>query len=86
VIIAQNYLGIVIDVIVGGHQGMFWVRWDPLFALISNSFIEPIRLCLLAVAFRRCLELFALRSTTGFPPPAEPESALPDMASMGVRS
>jgi hypothetical protein len=65
---------------------MFWVRWDPLIALMSNSLIEPVRLCLLAVAFRRCLELFALRSTTRFPPPAEPESALPDMASVGARS
>ena len=84
--IAQNYLGILIDLIIGGHPGMFWVRWDPLIALMSNSLIEPIRLCLLAVAFRRCLELFALRSTIRFPPPAEPESALPDMASVGARS
>jgi hypothetical protein len=84
--IAQNYLGILIDLIIGGHPGMFWVRWDPLIALISNSLIEPIRLCLLAVAFRRCLELFAFRSTIRFPPPAEPESALPDMASVGARS
>lgn len=62
VIIAQNYLGTLMYWIVGGHEGPFWVRWEPVFDLIPDALFEPIRLCLLAVAFRRCLELFGQRA------------------------
>ena len=62
VIIAQNYLGTLMYWIVGGHEGPFWVRWEPVFDLIPDVLVEPIRLCLLAVAFRRCLELFGQRA------------------------
>jgi hypothetical protein len=62
VIIAQNYIDQGMNWLVGGHEAMFWVRWEPVFALLQDALTEPIRLCLLAVAFRRCLELFAQRA------------------------
>jgi hypothetical protein len=62
VVIAKNYLDTLINRIVGGHEGPFWVRWEPVFDVIQDALVEPIRLCLLAVAFRRCLELFAQRA------------------------
>jgi hypothetical protein len=62
VIIAGNYLENLMYWIVGGHEGPFWVRWEPVFDLIPGVLVEPVRLCLLAVAFHRCLELFAQRA------------------------
>jgi hypothetical protein len=62
VIVAQNYFDRAVNWLVGGHEAMFWVRWEPVFALLQDALIEPIRLCLLAVAFRRCLELFTQRA------------------------
>jgi hypothetical protein len=62
VLIAKNYLDALIKWMVGGHEGPFWVRWEPVLVLLQDALVEPIRLCLLAVAFRRCLELFALRA------------------------
>jgi hypothetical protein len=62
VIIAQNYVESGLNWLVGGHEIEFWVRWEPLSALLQDALTEPIRLCLLAVAFRRCLELFAQRA------------------------
>jgi len=59
VIIAQNYVENGLNWLAGGHEIEFWVRWEPVFALLQDALTEPIRLCLLAVAFRRCLELFA---------------------------
>ena len=82
VIILQNYLDRSINWLVGGHEAQFWVRWEPVFALIPDALIEPVRLCLLAVAFRRCLELFAQRSAVTAPlPAAQPEPPVPAMAS-----
>jgi hypothetical protein len=63
VIIARNYFETLLYWIVGGREGLFWVRWEPVINLIPDALIEPIRLCLLAVAIRRCLELFAQRAT-----------------------
>lgn len=85
VIILQNYLERSIHWLVGGHESQFWVRWEPLSALIQDALIEPVRLCLLAVAFRRCLELFAQRSAASAPIEIEarPETHLPAMASAG---
>jgi hypothetical protein len=81
VIIAQNYLERLLHVITGGHQGQFWVQWEPVFALIQDALVEPVRLCLLAVAFRRCLELFGRRSAAEPVPAASPMPARPDLAS-----
>jgi hypothetical protein len=85
VIILGNYLEMSINWLVGGHEIQFWVRWEPVFALIQDALIEPVRLCLLAVAFRRCLELFALRSAASTPVQIEarPEPQVPALASAG---
>ena len=76
-IIAQNYLERLLHLIVGGHEGQFWVRWEPVFDLVQDAVVEPIRLCLLAVAFRRCLEIFAQPLTARRSPVAHPESKMP---------
>ena len=77
VIIAQNYLERLLHLIVGGHEGQFWVRWEPVFDLVQDALVEPIRLCLLAVAFRRCLEIFAQPLTARPSAVAHPESKMP---------
>ena len=69
VLVAQNtvrrlYLGLL-----GGHPIDFWYRLGPVLDLVDDVPWEPLRLCLLAVAFRRCLELFHQRS--GDRPPEE---------------
>ena len=73
-IIAQNYLERLLHLIVGGHEGQFWVRWEPVFSLVQDALVEPVRLCLLAVAFRRCLEIFVQRSTVRPAAPRNPRS------------
>ena len=79
-IIAQNYLERLLHLIVGGHEGQFWVRWEPVFSLVQDALVEPVRLCLLAVAFRRCLEIFVQRSTVRPAAPVRPESTQPVLA------
>ena len=86
VIIAQNYLERLVHVIIGGHEGQFWVRWEPVYTVVQDALVEPIRLCLLAVAFRRCLELFAQRSPATAPPTTIPEPTPPVMATAKVGS
>jgi hypothetical protein len=85
VIILGNYLEMSINWLVGGHEIQFWVRWEPVLTLIQDALVEPVRLCLLAVAFRRCLELFAQRSAASAPVQieAQPEPYVPAMASAG---
>ena len=61
--IAQNYAGTLLYTAIGGHAIDFWVTWEPLTDLVQKLPFEPLRLCLLAVAFRRCLELFQQRVT-----------------------
>jgi hypothetical protein len=61
VLIAQNYFGTLVNWVVGGREYTFWVRWEPVFDLLQSAPFETLRLCLLAVAFRRCLELFRQR-------------------------
>ncbi len=63
--IAQNYAGTLLYAAIGGHPVDFWVTWEPLTDLVQKLPFEPLRLCLLAVAFRRCLELFQQRVTAG---------------------
>jgi hypothetical protein len=48
--------------LLGGHAMDFWLVWSPWVDLALELPFEPLRLCLLAVAFRRCLELFQQRS------------------------
>jgi hypothetical protein len=87
VIIARNYVETLMNWLVGGHEVQFWVRWEPVFALAQDALIEPVRLCFLAAAFRRCLELFVQRS--GAPaaiPAAQPDPAVSAMAIAEARS
>ena len=69
VLIAQNYFETLLNWIVGGQGYVFWVRWEPVIAVLTEAPFETLRLCLLAVAFRRCLELFSQRvqATTATP-------------------
>jgi hypothetical protein len=89
VIVARNYLETLLYWLVGGHEGEFWVRWEPVFDLIPDVLVEPIRLCLLAVAFRRCLELFAQRAAVEprrAAPPVDPTVATPALARAEAQS
>jgi hypothetical protein len=87
VIILGNYLDMSINWVFGGHEAQFWVRWEPVFALLQDALVEPVRLCLLAVAFRRCLELFAQRfSVSARIDVAEPELQVPAMATAEAHS
>ncbi|WP_152365141.1 hypothetical protein [Microlunatus speluncae] len=73
--ILNNYAHVLVQSIVGGHDITFWVTWGPVWDLLYGLPFEPLRLCLLAVAFRRCLELFRARAhpTDQVVTPAAPE-------------
>ena len=58
VLITGNYVETSLYWLIGGHEVRFWIRWEPLIELLYRPWFETLRLCLLAVAFRRCLELF----------------------------
>jgi hypothetical protein len=60
--ILTNYAHVLVQAVVGGHDIVFWVTLGPVFDLLYGLPFEPLRLCLLAVAFRRCLELFRARA------------------------
>ena len=74
IVVAHNSWSTLVHTLIGGHSGTFWVQWEPVVGLLSDGAFEPLRLCLLAVAFRRCLELFRQRSQlhVSYPPPLEP--------------
>jgi hypothetical protein len=65
--ILANYAGIVVNQLVGGHQVNFWIAYGPGVTLVTTLPFEPLRLCLLAVAFRRCLEIFQQRAAAAGP-------------------
>jgi hypothetical protein len=77
VTILGNYLHTLVRLLVGGHPLQFWLIFDPLFDLVQTLPIEPLRLCLLAVAFRRCLELFDQRSRPRPPDPRPTRTPAP---------
>lgn len=58
-----DYAADAITRLAGGHTVEFWTIWGPWLDLLQTLPFEPLRLCLLAVAFRRCLELFQQRSS-----------------------
>ncbi len=60
--ILRNLIDDLLNLITGGHLVDFWIVTQPLFGLIPDLVVEPLRICLLAVAFRRCLELFRIRA------------------------
>ena len=74
VLIAQNYFGTLLHWLIGGREYIFWVRWEPVFDLLQIAPFETLRLCLLAVAFRRCLELFQQRAVIPDVPQSRPET------------
>lgn len=68
----RNYYETALDRLIGGHTVEFWAIWGPWINLALDLPYEPLRLCLLAVAFRRCLELFRNRSAEAPPTPQTP--------------
>lgn len=56
--VARNLLETVVDLLVGGHTVVFWFLYGPALDLLYALPFEPLRLCLLAVTFYRCLEIF----------------------------
>ena len=58
----RNYWTQIVNGVVGGHPAAFWFTWAPVFDLIGDLPFEPWRLCLLGVAFHRCLEIFRARA------------------------
>ena len=52
----------MIDLAWWGPVGPSGIAYRPALTLVSDAIVEPLRICLLAVAFRRCLELFSARS------------------------
>ena len=85
VIVAQNSVQRLYLAVLGGHGIDFWYRAGPLLDLVDNLPWEPLRLCLLAVAFRRCLELFQQRTARAAAEPAvRPARGEPTTTAPGV--
>ena len=59
---ASNGLEMLINHLFAGRPIAFWYAYGTSLGLIPEVLFEPLRICLLAVAFRRCLELFWARS------------------------
>lgn len=53
---AKTGLISLIRFLVGGHDFAFWASFDPVIGLVDAVAVEPLRLVLLAVAYRRCLQ------------------------------
>ncbi|SDV01646.1 hypothetical protein SAMN04488544_3512 [Microlunatus sagamiharensis] len=77
VLVAQNTVRRIYLSVLGGHDIDFWYRLGPVLDLVDDVPWEPLRLCLLAVAFRRCLELFHQRSDAEAAGPAAVAPAAP---------
>lgn len=60
--VATSFWGWALNQTMGGHPITFWEVFLPAQDLISSVPFEPWRLCLLAVALRRCLTIFRLRA------------------------
>ena len=56
--VAANLLQTLVQLVLGGHTVAFWFLYGPYLDLLYTLPFEPLRLCLLAVAFYRCLEVF----------------------------
>ena len=65
IVMARNGLEMLIDHLFAGQPIAFWYAYGTSLGLIPDVLFEPLRICLLAVAFRRCLELFWMRSHDG---------------------
>jgi hypothetical protein len=89
--VANSVWGWALNQTVGGHPITFWTVFLPAEDLIQSLPFEPWRLCLLAVALRRCLMIFRLRAeSAGTAAPqvsaiaAAREQAAADLESRGV--
>lgn len=60
--IVSNYWLAVAHRLIGGHPIAFWSAFGPAVDLLENLPIEPWRLCLLAVALQRALQIFRSRA------------------------
>lgn len=61
VAVLTNYFEVLVLAAIGGRSIGFWIVAGPTSDLLLEVPFEPLRLVLLAVAFRRCLELFRSR-------------------------
>lgn len=80
IVMAGDAVEMVTDRLSGGREISFWYAFGPWLTLVPDTLFETLRLCLLAVAFRRCLELFWSRSHDAagdFPDPLQLGDALP---------
>ena len=78
-LVARNYVQLGYQAVFGGRDVTFWYTGGPFFDLAENVPWELLRLCLLAVAFRRCLEIFQRRGQALAEPGSGPDAfaALP---------
>ena len=80
IVMAGYGVGMLTDRLSGGRDIAFWYAFGPWISLIPDLLFEPLRMCLLAVAFRRCLELFWAKSheeAGDFPDPLELGDPMP---------
>jgi hypothetical protein len=89
IVMAGNGLELLSDQVLGGRSIAFWYAYGPAVGLVPDLIFEPLRICLLAVAFRRCLELFWAKSGTAgtaeFPDPLGLGDPLPVSDQAGTR-
>lgn len=75
IVMAYSGLEMLTNHLFADQQIAFWYAYGTSLALLPDVLLEPLRICLLAVAFRRCLELFWARShdidAETFPAPQE---------------
>lgn len=88
--VADSVWGWALNQTIGGHPMTFWMVALPAQDFAQSLPFEPWRLCLLAVALRRCLMIFRLRAESAGTahPAASPvlaarEVAAADLASRG---
>ncbi|MFT4166704.1 MAG: hypothetical protein QM650_15810 [Microlunatus sp.] len=80
IVMASNGLEMMIDHLFADRSIAFWYAYGTSLGLVPDVLFEPLRICLLAVAFRRCLELFWRRShdrVEVFPAAGGPEEPVP---------
>ncbi|MFW6600113.1 hypothetical protein ACQBAU_00035 [Propionibacteriaceae bacterium Y2011] len=54
---------LVVMRLVGGHDVIFWSKWGTLTDIVVDVPLETLRMCLLALAFHRCLQMFHDRAS-----------------------
>ena len=80
ILMANNGIGVLTDRLFADRGISFWYAYGPGIGLLPDLLLEPLRICLLAVAFRRCLELFWAQShdtAADFPDPMGLDDPVP---------